>query len=135
MMGVVAATQDIKTLLRLPVLLIYLGAILWTVGYDTIYAVQDRADDAKLGIFSTALLFGQKTREITLSLYLSSGGLILLGALLEGMSFFSYPVIIMSYLWMSYQLWILNLEEREACRDFFIKNQWVGTSIFLAFML
>lgn len=133
-MGVVAATGDINSLLSVPVLLVYLAAILWTVGYDTIYAVQDRTDDVRLGVRSTAVLFGQHTRSITFGIYLSSGVLILLAAILQQMTFFSCGLIIAAYMWISYRLWVLNLGDVVACREFFIANQWVGSTIFLAFM-
>jgi 4-hydroxybenzoate polyprenyltransferase len=48
--------------LDIPPLLLYAGAIFWVIGYDTIYAHQDREDDALIGIKSTALLFGTRTR-------------------------------------------------------------------------
>ena len=47
--------------LGLPAILLYLGAVTWTIGYDTIYAHQDKQDDAVLGLKSTALTFGEKT--------------------------------------------------------------------------
>ena len=50
--------------LALPPLLLYAGSIAWVIGYDTIYAHQDREDDALIGIKSTALLFGERTRPI-----------------------------------------------------------------------
>ena len=52
-----------------PPLALYLGAILWTMGYDTIYAIQDIADDAVVGIGSTALRFGKRVREGVAVLY------------------------------------------------------------------
>src|SRR5436190_1375700 len=51
-----------------PALLLYAGAIAWVIGYDTIYAHQDREDDALIGIKSTALLFGERTKPM-LSLF------------------------------------------------------------------
>jgi 4-hydroxybenzoate polyprenyltransferase len=47
-----------------PAIVLYLGAIAWVIGYDTIYAHQDREDDALVGIKSTALLFGDRTRPM-----------------------------------------------------------------------
>lgn len=52
-----------------PPLALYLGAILWTMGYDTIYAMQDIVDDALIGIGSTAIAFGQRVREGVAVLY------------------------------------------------------------------
>jgi len=54
--------------LDLPAFLLYAGAISWVIGYDTIYAHQDREDDALIGIKSTALLFGERTKSM-LSLF------------------------------------------------------------------
>jgi 4-hydroxybenzoate polyprenyltransferase len=48
--------------LALPPFLLYLGGILWTIGYDTIYAHQDKADDARIGVKSSALALGERTR-------------------------------------------------------------------------
>ncbi|RZA23944.1 MAG: 4-hydroxybenzoate octaprenyltransferase, partial [Lysobacteraceae bacterium] len=66
--------------LALPPLLLYAGSILWTIGYDTIYALQDIEDDALIGVKSTARLFGARVRPIvaffyaaTLALWLSAG--------------------------------------------------------------
>jgi 4-hydroxybenzoate polyprenyltransferase len=50
--------------LDLPAVLLYAGSIAWVIGYDTIYAHQDREDDAFIGLKSTALLFGARTRPI-----------------------------------------------------------------------
>jgi 4-hydroxybenzoate polyprenyltransferase len=50
--------------LDLPAFLLYAGAISWVIGYDTIYAHQDREDDALIGIKSTALLFGERTKSM-----------------------------------------------------------------------
>src|SRR5437588_10255083 len=55
--------------LDLPALLLYFGAIAWVVGYDTIYAHQDREDDALIGIKSTALLFGERTKPMLAFFY------------------------------------------------------------------
>src|SRR4030081_2741313 len=52
-----------------PALLLYLGSIAWVIGYDTIYAHQDAEDDALIGIKSTALLFGARTRPALMLFY------------------------------------------------------------------
>jgi 4-hydroxybenzoate polyprenyltransferase len=55
--------------LALPPLLLYAGSIAWVIGYDTIYAHQDREDDALIGIKSTALLFGERTKPMLAVFY------------------------------------------------------------------
>ena len=64
--------------LDLPALLLYAGSISWVIGYDTIYAHQDREDDALIGIKSTALLFGPRTKPMLALFY--GVAVILLGA-------------------------------------------------------
>ncbi len=59
LMGWTAVTGSLDA----PALLLYAGCILWTLGYDTIYAHQDKEDDARVGIRSTALLFGDRSRH------------------------------------------------------------------------
>ena len=59
--------------LDLPALLLYAGAISWVIGYDTIYAHQDREDDALIGIKSTALLFGEHTKPMLASVLCAGG--------------------------------------------------------------
>jgi len=64
--------------LDFPALLLYAGSIAWVIGYDTIYAHQDREDDALIGIKSTALLFGPRTKPMLALFY--SAAVVLIGA-------------------------------------------------------
>ena len=64
--------------LDIPALLLYAGSIAWVIGYDTIYAHQDREDDALIGIKSTALLFGARTKPMLVLFY--GAALVLIGA-------------------------------------------------------
>ena len=61
-----------------PALVLYAGSISWVIGYDTIYAHQDREDDLLIGIKSTALLFGERTRPMLAGFY--AGAVVLIGA-------------------------------------------------------
>lgn len=65
LMGYAAITND----LQMPVLYLYAGGICWTLGYDTLYAHMDKEDDAKIGIKSTALLFGDNSQYIIALFY------------------------------------------------------------------
>jgi 4-hydroxybenzoate polyprenyltransferase len=58
--------------LSLPPLLLYLGSILWVIGYDTIYALQDVDDDALIGVKSTALLFGDRVKPAVAAFYIGA---------------------------------------------------------------
>ena len=65
-------------------LLLYFGCILWTICYDTIYALQDVEDDALIGVKSTALLFGKRARAIVTGFYVAAFVLWLAAAVLAG---------------------------------------------------
>ena len=52
-----------------PPVLLYLGGVLWTIGYDTIYAHQDKEDDARIGVRSSALALGPRTRPFLFAVY------------------------------------------------------------------
>ncbi|KAG4079612.1 hypothetical protein HA402_014498, partial [Bradysia odoriphaga] len=67
-----------------PPILLYLGTILWVVGYDTIYALQDIEDDALVGVKSTARLFGDHVRPVVSVLYVGAVLLWTMAALLAG---------------------------------------------------
>lgn len=73
-----------------PAVLLYLGCVCWTFGYDTIYGHQDKEDDAIVGIKSSALLFGDNSRNIVSGLYHLAGGLWLLAGLVAGASLWFY---------------------------------------------
>ncbi len=77
--GVLMGWSAITEAIELPALLIYAGAILWTLGYDTIYAHQDIEDDMRAGIKSTAIRFGDKSKLWVAGFYAIGGKLILLG--------------------------------------------------------
>lgn len=66
------AASTFETAIPLEALLLYAGCICWTIAYDTIYALQDREDDALVGVRSTARLFGAKWREWTSGFYVAA---------------------------------------------------------------
>lgn len=111
--------------------LIYLAVVLWTVAYDTFYAMVDRDDDIKIGVKSTAILFGEQDRLITgilqvLALY----ALLLVGNRFE-LGTFYYLGLIAAALFFIYQQWLIRFRTREACFKAFVNNHWVGLVVFL----
>ena len=76
-----AATADVITG---PVYILYFGLVLWTIAYDTIYALQDREDDALIGVRSTARLFGERAVLISFGFHTGAAALIALAAYAQG---------------------------------------------------
>ncbi len=76
--------------LSLPPLLLYAGSILWVIGYDTIYAHQDKEDDALVGVRSTARLFGAATKRWLVGLYGGALALFVAAFLAAGVPLLAY---------------------------------------------
>lgn len=110
--------------------LIYLAVVLWTVAYDTFYAMVDRDDDVKIGVKSTAILFGEQDRVITGILqFLTLYTLFLVGKRFELGPAFYLGLAVAAGLF-AYQQWLIRFRVREACFKAFINNNWVGVAIF-----
>ncbi len=117
-----------------PVLL-YVGAIAWTIGYDTIYAHQDREDDTAAGIGSTALLFGDKTHSWLVGLYGTALVCILLAFATAGVSIFGYISVAIAAFLLFRQVWVLDIDNVKQCHALFLSNNRVGVLIFAGLLL
>lgn len=115
--------------------LIYIATVLWTIAYDTMYAMADRADDLKAGIKSTAILFGDADKLIIAMLQaLSLCSLVLLASKLE-LSFYFYISVFCAGLLFIYQQFLIKNREPEQCLKAFKNNHWVGAIIFLGLVI
>ena len=115
--------------------LVFAINILWTIAYDTFYAMVDRDDDIKIGVKSTAILFGKQDKLIIGLLQL--GCLLLLVSLgvLENLNGFYYSgLVIVLLLFIKQQKDIKN-RDRKACFKAFLDNNYVGFVIFIALFL
>lgn len=115
--------------------LVYLAVVLWTVVYDTFYAMVDRDDDRRIGVKSTAILFGEQDRIITGFLQgLTIYALILVGGRFElGKIYYSSLAIAAGF--FVYQQYLIRFRERDACFKAFLNNHWVGMVVFLGILL
>jgi 4-hydroxybenzoate polyprenyltransferase len=105
--------------------------VLWTIGYDTIYAHQDRQDDALLGLRSTALRFGNQTKPWVGGFY---GAAVLLwagAALLANAHLMFFSALALIALHLAWQVRTLDIEDGANCLRRFRSNQAVGWVFFL----
>lgn len=110
---------------------VYGIAVLWTLIFDTYYAMADQADDIKLGLHSTAILFQPYEREVIgLLQFLFLGSLIALGVL-EQLSIYYYLCCFIVLLLMIYQQYLIAKKEPARCFQAFKNNHWVGLVIFI----
>ncbi|PYE90577.1 4-hydroxybenzoate octaprenyltransferase [Phyllobacterium leguminum] len=124
-----------KGSLALPPLLLYAGAILWTIGYDTIYAHQDKEDDALVGVRSTARLFGTRTKEALLVLYGGALGLFLAAFATADVPFPAIAGLLAAGAHMYRQIATLDIDNPSECLRLFKSNNMVGWLIFLGLVL
>jgi 4-hydroxybenzoate polyprenyltransferase len=114
-----------------PALLLYAGSILWVIGYDTIYAHQDREDDAIVGVRSTALLFGART-PLFLALFYAAAVLLFALALWSlAAPLPAYAGLVAFALHLAWQVRRLDIAEPDLCLALFRSNRDAGL-IFLA---
>lgn len=115
--------------------LLFTANVLWTVAYDTFYAMVDRDDDLTIGVKSTAILFGDGDKAIIAVLQ----ALVILILLLVGQqaglgAFYYLGVIVMACLFV-YQQYLARYREREACFKAFLNNNWAGFAVFAGLFL
>lgn len=111
--------------------LLFVANLLWTVAYDTMYAMVDREDDLKIGVKSTAILFGQFDRHwVALLNMLFIGIMLLVGYVLQLGTAYWAGVCCAVVLLVNQQKNITN-RDRAACFKAFLNNNYVGMVIFL----
>jgi len=115
--------------------LLFFANVLWTVAYDTYYAMTDREDDLKMGMKSTAILFGDADRAINLTLQ----GLMLLLLILAGnkleMHLTYYLGLVVAAGCFAWQFHSTRDREPMKCFKAFLHNHWAGLAIFLGTVL
>jgi 4-hydroxybenzoate polyprenyltransferase len=115
--------------------ILYLTAIIWTLVYDTMYAMTDRKDDLKIGLKSTAILFGDKDILILGILQI----IFFLGLIFSGYLFHLKPIYYLGIFVAAglaiYQQILIRNREPGACFKAFLNNHYLGFSIFLGIVL
>jgi len=117
-----------------PAVVLYAGCICWTIGYDTIYAHQDREDDALIGIKSTARLMGDKTKIWLIGLYMIFAiSLVISEKMAGGGNFISTGLLSGVVAGLAVQIWRLDINDPVRCLALFKGNIALGMLISLAF--
>ncbi|NDV85991.1 4-hydroxybenzoate octaprenyltransferase [Aurantimonas aggregata] len=117
-------------------LLLYAGSILWTIGYDTIYAHQDKEDDALVGVRSTARLFGSRTKPALVVLYAATIGLFLAAfattgnGMGGGPAWPAYAGLAIGAAQMGWQIRTLDIDDPDQCLKLFKSNTLFGWIVF-----
>lgn len=118
-----------------PALWLYLAAIAWTIGYDTIYAHQDKEDDELIGVRSTARLFGERTKIWLVGLYGLSLVFLVLALVSAGAGPLAYLGMLVAGAMFAWQIFSLDIDNGDQCLKLFRSNNRVGAMLFLGLIL
>lgn len=128
LLGFAAVTGD----LQVPALLLYAAGVFWTLGYDTIYAIQDLEDDALAGVKSSARRLGAATPKAVLAFYVVAFALALTAAWVGGLGPLFLPPAALFGLHLSRQAAQVRVEDPAGALALFKSNSLAGLALFLA---
>ena len=115
--------------------LLYVVTVLWAVIYDTMYAMADRMDDLKIGVKSTAILFGDADKVIIGILQaMMLFALYLIGQQAQFSSAYNIAILIAALL-MFYQQYLIRYRQPALCISAFLNNNWLGAAVFVGIVL
>tara|TARA_R110001583_G_scaffold2382_3_gene17315 strand:+ start:3839 stop:4705 length:867 start_codon:yes stop_codon:yes gene_type:complete len=115
--------------------LLFIANITWTIAYDTMYGMVDKEDDLKIGIKSTAILFGQYDKLTIALLQLTTLVILLSVGILESLGWFYYVALMIAGLLFLQQQKQIKERDKAACFKAFLDNNYVGLVIFIGFVL
>ena len=111
-------------------MLLYLGGISWTIGYDTIYAHQDKEDDALIGVRSTARLFGTRTRPLLVLFYGAATLLFAAAWWMAGVGPLAYLGLALGAVHLGWQVKTIAIDDPDNCLMLFRSNRDYGWIVF-----
>ena len=134
--GLILGWTAINDEIELIPILFYLGAIFWTLGYDTIYGYQDIKDDEIIGLKSTSIKFKGKAKKFLIICYTSLIIFFLIGAYSMNLNYNFYLFMIFPFIHLFlYQIKIFNLKDPSSCLKAFKSNNFLGLLIFLNILI
>ncbi len=134
--GLILGWTAIKGEINIAPILFYLGAIFWTLGYDTIYGYQDIKDDEIIGLKSTSIKFKEKAKQFLFSCYLFLLIFFIAGAYYMNFNYNFYLMLIVPAIHLFfYQIKMFNLTDPSSCLKAFKSNNLFGLIIFLNILI
>ena len=128
--GIILGCNDIKVEMNSVAIIFYLGAIFWTLGYDTIYGFQDIKDDEIIGVKSTSIKFKKKPKLFLTTCYLILIiSLILVGIYMKLNTMFYFFILIPATHLFFYQIHNFNFKDPKNCLRIFKSNNFFGAIV------
>ncbi len=134
--GLILGWTSIKDQIDIVPILFYIGAIFWTLGYDTIYGYQDIKDDEIIGLKSTSIKFKGKAKKFLFTCYIFLSILFMIGGYFMEFhySYYFLSIIPIMHLFF-YQMKIFNLNNPSSCLRAFKSNNLFGFIVFLNILI
>ena len=132
--GCLIGYAAIENQLNFQIIILYLWYF-WTLGYDTIYAHQDREDDLNIGIKSTAILFGDNTKQWIIIFYSLMALCLVLFGLLHDQNIYFFISLIFVVAHLFYQIKRLDVDNKSECLRIFKSNQDLGLIVALTLFI
>lgn len=114
---------------------IFAATAIWALIYDTMYAMVDREDDLRIGVKSTAILFGQQDRLIIGLLQILMLGLLFQSGQNAGLGTIYQAGLVGAMGFFGYQQWLIRKREKACCFQSFLNNNWFGATVFAGIAL
>ena len=134
--GLILGWSSVQENLSLTPLIFYLGAIFWTLGYDTIYGYQDIKDDEIIGVKSTSIKFKNNPKKLLYLCYsITILSLILVGFYMKFNLYYFLSITIVIFHLFIFQISKLNIKKPNICLSIFKSNNLLGLLIFLNIMI
>ena len=115
--------------------LLFLANLLWTVAYDTMYAMVDRDDDLKIGVKSTAILFGQQDKRVVGLLQMMTLALLFTVGEIQVFGWPYQLCLVICAGFFCYQQILIANREREKCFQAFLNNHYAGLIVFVGIFI
>lgn len=132
--GALLGWVAVRGTVDLSAVMLYAGGVFWTLGYDTIYAHQDKEGDARAGVKSTALKLGGQTKTALLAFYALAILCWCYGGYAIGANPLFYGLMLVAWLQLVWQVRTVNLDSPDSCREIFMSNTGIGWLVFAAIL-
>ncbi len=132
--GILVGWSSMQQGLHAPALTLYAAGFFWTLGYDTIYAHQDKADDMLIGVKSTALRLGDSTPQWLWGFYGLTVVLIGAAGWLADVGWAFWPVLVVGAAHLIRQILQVRIDDPESCKKHFKSNRDFGLIVFFALL-
>lgn len=133
--GALVGWASVNGSLDWPAVCLYVAGLFWTLGYDTVYAHQDKEDDILIGIKSAALRLGEKTVPALWFFYSMLTALVLLAGYLAETGMLFYVAMVLPIGHLLWQIRIADIHDAPTCLKIFKANKWFGWLLLFAFLM